>query len=190
MKKDKEKLVSLAERLKSQHQDLNVYNFLSFIYTADVVNKYMETEIRKTGLDRTKLGILHFLLANNSTMTPTELSNSTLRSKDTITKAIDILDKLGLTRSTRSRSDRRLRKVSITSKGLDLMERFMPIRQQLFARAMGFLKPEDARAIRSILKQVREHILKLIENSGTPMEKRPDQISTLLSLLDTNADKK
>jgi len=184
MKKDKERLISLAENLKSQHQDLNVHNFLSFIYTSDVVDKYMEIiELRTTGLDRTKLAILHFLLANGGTMTPTELSNCVLRSKDTITKAIDNLDKLGLTKSTKSRSDRRLRKVSITAKGLDLMEKFLPIRQQIFSRAMACLDPADAGALRAILKQFREHVLGLIETGGLKAQKRPDQISSLLKIL-------
>ena len=183
MKKDRERLTSLAESLKSQHRDSNVYNFLSFIYTADIVNKYMETEFRTTGLDRTKLGVLHFLLANGGTMTPTELSNSTLRSKDTITKAIDNLDKLGLTKSTKSRSDRRLRKVSITAKGLDLMEKFLPLRQQIFSRAMACLDPGDAGALRAMLKQFREHVLGLIETGGVTAQKRPDQISSLLKIL-------
>ena len=53
MKDHAERLDSLAKRLRIQANDLKFDNFLSFIYTFEIVNKYLDTELRKFGLSWT-----------------------------------------------------------------------------------------------------------------------------------------
>ena len=180
MRNNEKRWNSLAESLREQHHDLRVENFLSFVYTADIVSKYLEIEFQRVGLTRTQNMILHFLLAQRRSMTPTELSKCTLRTKDTITKAINNLDKMGLTRSTRSKNDRRLRRVRFTDEGLDLMEKILPIRCHIFTQALNCLIQEDSEAFRSLLKQLREHIINLIENSGSRVVDPPEHKAALL----------
>jgi DNA-binding MarR family transcriptional regulator len=160
-----ERLDSLAKRLRIQANDLRFDNFLSFIYTFEIVNRYLDNELRKSGLNRTQMSILHILIARGGTLTPTELSRRIIRSKHATTKAVDSLEKMGLTKSTRTRRDRRLRKVTITEKGLDQVEQTVSIRHDIASQAMQCLDQKEAEAFQTILRRFRKHVLQLMANS-------------------------
>jgi len=158
-----ERLDALAKRLRVQANDLRFDNFLSFIYTFEIVNKYLDNELRKSGLNRTQMSILHILIIRGGTLTPTELSYRITRSKHATTKAVDSLESLGLTRSSGTKQDRRLRKVSITEKGLDLVEQTMSLRHTIASQAMQCLDQEEAESFQIILRRFRKHVLHLME---------------------------
>ena len=158
-----ERLDSLAKRLRVQANDLKFDNFLSFIYTFEIVNQYLDTALRKSGLNRTQMSILHILITSGGTMTPTELSRRIIRSKHATTKAVDSLEKRGLTRSAHTRKDRRLRRVVITEQGLDQVEQTMSLRHAIASRVMQCLSQEEAEAFRDILKRFRKHVIQLSE---------------------------
>ena len=165
MKGHSERLDSLAKRLRVQANDLRFDNFLSFIYTSEIVNKYLDTELRKFGINRTQMSILHILIVRGGTLTPTDLSRRITRSKHATTKAVDSLEELGLTKSTSTKRDRRLRKVTITEKGLDLVEQTMSLRHTIGSQAMQFLDRDNAEAFQVILRQFRQHVLHLMGDS-------------------------
>lgn len=162
MRGHSERLDSLAKRLRVQANDLRFDNFLSFIYTFEIVNKYLDNELRKSSLNRTQMSILHILIARGGTLTPTELSRRITRSKHATTRAVDSLETLGLTRSAGTRSDRRVRRVTITEKGLDLVEQTMSLRRKIGSQAMQCLSQEEAEAFQTILKRFRKHVTELI----------------------------
>ena len=160
-----ERLNSLAKRLRVQANDLRFDNFLSFIYTSEIVNKYLDTELKKFGLNRTQMSILHILIVRGGTLTPTDLSHRITRSKHATTKAVDSLENLGLTKSARTKLDRRLRRVTITEKGLDQVEQTMSLRRTIGSQAMQFLDQENAEAFQAILRRFREHVIQLTRKS-------------------------
>jgi DNA-binding MarR family transcriptional regulator len=155
----------VSARLKAQEKDIIMDNFLSFVHTSDMVLNYLDGEIRKTGLNRTQLSILTSLVINGGTMMPTQLSRIVLRSKYATIKAIDGLEKLKITKSeraklsSREKSDRRLRKVTITEKGLELLENTMSSRHQLGSNIMGNLSKKESAELKSILFHMRKHLL-------------------------------
>jgi DNA-binding MarR family transcriptional regulator len=157
-----ERLDSLAKRLRVQANDLRFDNFLSFVYTSEIVNRYLDTELRKVGLNRTQMSILHILVARGGILTPTDLSRRITRSKHATTKAVDSLEKLGLTRSAKTKSDRRLRKVAVTEKGLDLVEKTMSVRHKIGAQAMLCLDNQEAERFQDILTRFRKHVIQLM----------------------------
>ena len=166
MKNIQSKIDSLATILKGQHDNVNIYNFISFIDMADIVFKYLEQEYhKKIGLDRTKIQILDLLLVKGGTLTPTLLSLGVNRTRITITTALDNLEKQGLIKSSRVKKDRRLRLVTITEKGLEVLDKFLPLRQEIFAQAMRCFDPEEADNLRSMINRFRENILSLSEGS-------------------------
>ena len=164
---------SLNKRLRVQAKNIRIDNFFSFLYTADMVFNYIDNELRQTGLNRTQMAILSMLVLNGGTMTPTELSSKILRSKHATTKAVDSLEKLGLTKSEKTnlnskvRGDRRLRKVSITEKGLELLETSMPARHRFGSSLMCCLDRQEANTFKTTLSRLRKHIADL-ENSASP----------------------
>jgi DNA-binding MarR family transcriptional regulator len=165
VKGNPERLDTLARRLRVQANNLKFDNFLSFIYTSEIVNRYLDIELRKFGLNRTQMSILHILIARGGVLTPTDLSRRITRSKHATTHAVDSLEKLGLTTSAKTKKDRRLRKVAVTEKGLDLVERTLALRQQIGSRAMQCLDNEEAAVLQDILRRLRKHVVQLGEDT-------------------------
>jgi DNA-binding MarR family transcriptional regulator len=107
------------------------------------------------------MSILHILIARGGVLTPTELSRRITRSKHATTKAVDSLEELRLTKSARTKSDRRLRKVAVTEKGLDLVEKTMTLRHRIGSQAMQCFNNEEAEALQDILTRFRKHVIQL-----------------------------
>lgn len=158
---------SLANDIRVQANDLRVDNFLSFVYAADIVNRYLDTELRRVHLNRTQMNILHTLVTHEGMLTPTELGRRVFRSDHAITRAVDGLEKEGLARGEGTANDRRLRKVVITRKGLDLIKNTMTLRWEISYRAMSCLDVEEAQTFSATLRRIRKHILNLMKNPSS-----------------------
>ncbi len=159
-------LDDLANDLNEQAADIKEDGFASFIYTADIVNDYLEDELRKDRINRTKLNILHNLTTHGGNMMPSELSRKVLRSKHAITSAIDSLIFEGLVKREGDDKDRRIRRVALTSKGVHFVKRFMPLRRKFTSQVMSCLDEDESRAFADYLKRIRQHVLSLIDEEA------------------------
>jgi DNA-binding MarR family transcriptional regulator len=161
-------LQSMAEEIREQAAQLRVLNFLSFIQTADVVNRYLDIEVARYPVGRTGFSVLHNLVLHGGTMKPTNLSERIFRSKHAITRVVDNLEKLGFVKRDAIGSDRRVRKVSITKEGLAFVKESQAAGQQRVGHVL--LDPLDQKQIEALgtmMKQIREHALRLIADAQT-----------------------
>jgi DNA-binding MarR family transcriptional regulator len=159
-------LQSMADEIREQAAHLRVLTLLSFSYTADVVNRYLDIEVARYPVSRTGFSILHNLVLHGGTMTPTNLSKRVFRSKHAVTRVVDNLEKLGFVRRGTIGSDRRVREVSITKEGLVFMKETSAAGQQRLGHIL--LQPlgqKQVEELGTMLKQIREHVLKLIDNA-------------------------
>ena len=159
----RERVESLAKDIRTQANDLRFDSLVSFTYTADIVNRYLNAVLYKYGINQTYFNILHNLITHGGVMTPTELSKRVFRSKHAITKAVDSLEKEGLVAREGIGSDRRTRKVAITKEGLDVVKNAMPYRQEVSSRAMSCLNEQQAQELNATLRQIRKHVLDLLD---------------------------
>lgn len=162
MAKRSDKLESLIEVLDEQHKDYKVNDAYNFLRICGLMHKLFDVNYRKTGLNRTQIMILSFILANGGTVTPSELLNKVDRSDNAISKSLDNLDKLGLTKSTRTKTDRRYRRVALTEQGLDKLKEILPIRRRLFRRAFKPLTREEGEQLDLILQKILNHLLLVV----------------------------
>jgi MarR family 2-MHQ and catechol resistance regulon transcriptional repressor len=161
-------LQSMANEIREQAAQLRVLTFLSFIYTADVVNRYLDIEVARYPVGRTGFSILHNLVLHGGTMTPTKLSERIFRSKHAVTRVVDNLEKLGFVKRGDIGRDRRVREVSITKKGLAFVKESQAAGQQRIGHVL--LQPLDHKQIEAMgtmMKQIREHTLNLIIKAQT-----------------------
>lgn len=156
----------LATEIREQASELQGEIFLSFSYTADVFNRYLDILLAKRDSSRTRFGILHNLITHGGSMTPTEIAKRVFRSKHAVTRAIDVLEKDGLVRRGAVRGDRRLRRVSITREGLKRIAANMDDRREISQRAMSCLTQRQSEELRVILKRLRKHLLNMIYDSA------------------------
>jgi DNA-binding MarR family transcriptional regulator len=156
-------LQSMADEIREQAAQLRVLTFLSFIYTADVVNRYLELELARYPVGRTGFSVLHNLVLHGGTMIPTQLSEWVFRSKHAVTRVVDKLERLGFVKRGNIGSDRRFRKVSITKEGLKFVKESQAAGQQRLGHLlMTPLNQKQIETLHVMMKQIREHTLTLI----------------------------
>ena len=172
MKEYSEKLQVLDENLRNQHNDINVDNTYTLLRTSEMLDNYLTRGFKKNGLNRTQVIILHFLLANGGITTPTQMRSSIFRSINAISKSMDSLDKMGLTKSKRSKKDRRERQVHITIDGLKMLEKILPLRKDLFAKATNCLKQNDSETFNLLLNKVESHLLSMTGKPSKSKQKK------------------
>ena len=156
----------MADEIREQAAQLRVLTLLSFIYTADVVNRYLDIEVARYPVGRTGFSVLHNLILHGGTMTPTSLSQRVFRSKHAVTRVVDKLENLGFVKRDAIGADRRVRKVSITKEGLAFIKKAQAAGQQRLGHIL--LNPLDRKQIESLgemMKKIREHTLTLIDNA-------------------------
>ena len=161
-------LESLAEGIRTLAQQMRVSAFLSLIYTADVVNRYLDIQLTSLPASRTGFSVLHNLILRGGSMTPTEISQRIFRSRHAVTKTIDTLEKQGLVRRKPIEEDRRIRRVSITKKGVELVKERSAEGQERMSRAIfNPLEEKQIEEFDRMLRQIRKHLLALISDSQT-----------------------
>ncbi len=157
-----DKIEDLANDIREQVNRLSVDNFITFLHTADMVERYVDIEMLKVGINRTHFSLLNHLIVLGGTATPTELSKRVFRSKHAITRAVDTLEKEGLVKREGIGEDRRNRNVAITTKGLNFVRRMVPVREEIGSRIISPLNEIEAKQLSSILKRIRRHMVSLM----------------------------
>ena len=167
-------LQSMADEIREQAAQLRVLTFLSFVYTADVINRYLDITLARYPIGRTGFSVLHNLVLHGGTMTPTKLSERIFRSKHAITRVVDKLEELGFAKRGGIGADRRVRKVSITRSGLAFVKESQAVGQQRLGHVL--LHPFDHKQIETLnamLKQIREHAFTLIGDTQKKLGNTP-----------------
>jgi DNA-binding MarR family transcriptional regulator len=161
----KESIGSMAVEIRAQARDLRVDTFLAFLYTSDLVDKYLDIELGSQPVTRAGFNILHNLILNEGTMQPTGISKEILRSKHSVSNAIDTLERQGLVKREMSSTDRRVRKITITRKGLNLVKKATTSsRERISQKLFRDLDKRQLEQFNKILKQIRRDTLALIED--------------------------
>ena len=160
---------SMADEIREQAAQLRVLTFLSFIYTSDVVNRYLDIEVARYPVGRTGFSVLHNLVLHGGTMTPTSLSQRVFRSKHAVTRVVDKLESLGFVKRDAIGADRRVRKVSITKEGLSFVKKSQATGQQRMGHVLlSSLDRKQIESLGEMMKKIREHALTLISNVKNP----------------------
>lgn len=155
-----------ADDIREQANQLRISTFLSFIYTADILSRYLDLYLSKYPIGRTGFGVLHHLVLNGGTLAPTNLSKRVFRSKYAITRIIDDLEKRGLVIREAINRDRRKREVSITREGLEFVRNSSAIQRQHLGDII--FQPLDQKRLEELkgsLRDIRKHVLGLFAGS-------------------------
>ncbi len=156
---------SMADEIREQAAQLRVLTLLSFIYTSDVVNRYLDIEVARYPVGRTGFSVLHNLVLHGGTMTPTSLSQRVFRSKHAVTRVVDKLESLSFVERDAIGADRRVRKVSITKEGLSFVKKSQATGQQRMGQILlSTLDRKQIESLGEMMKKIREHALTLINN--------------------------
>ena len=157
--KDTQRIESLAKEIREISEVVRFDSLILLSYAAEVVNRYMDSQIKKHGHDQTRMNILYLLVGSGGSLTPTNISKRVNRSKHAITRAIDILEGENLVRRGPSGHDRRSINITITTEGIDLVKRSLPDLQRATSVATSCLTKEQIDALKTITSKLRKWVL-------------------------------
>lgn len=160
-------LESLADEIRAQALDLRGELILSILYTTILFNRYLEIETAKRESTPTRFGILHNLVTHGGVMTPTNIGKRVFKSKHAVSRAVDVLEKDGLVKRQPVSGDRRFRRIAITPKGLDFVKANLAEMRVINHKTLSCLDIRQAEELRIILRQLRKHLLELIDSSSS-----------------------
>lgn len=118
-----------------------------------LTRNYLEAFFQRYGLQLGEFDVLATLRRAGMpyTLGPTQLFETLMVSSGGMTNRLDRLEKAGLIARTPNPADRRGTLVSLTQKGLELMERIVPLHVENEARALHALSREEQELLNELL---------------------------------------
>lgn len=126
------------------------------------------------GLSYVQFQLLARLAGADGPLTMTQLADGVVYSRSGLTYQAGLLEKAGLITRHPSSDDDRVTVVTITPKGLALVERVLPGHIQVTRRMLfDSLSDEDVRQLGDIMTRARDHMRAQPPRSAAPRKRRP-----------------
>src|SRR5258708_39971702 len=144
-----------------------VHCWLVLVKTLQAASKYLYAGLAETGIDDTDFRILEALL-NKGPLPVNTIGPKVYLTPGSISVAIDRLLDRGLVSRVESPEDRRVRIVSLTPKGKELIAPIFRKHAAEIRRVFAGASPKEVRALETILKKIG----KRAEALGTGIKRR------------------
>lgn len=152
-------LTSLAEDIRAIGTDLRFTLAVQLLNAGWLLDKYITAKARTIGQNRSRFDIMHTLIIHGGVMKPTDLSRMLLRSKQTITQIIDVLERDGFVKRELAGQDRRTKRIIVTKRGLELIRTSLPDTLEVMNSAMPTMSEEEVQMLTASLRKIRKHLV-------------------------------
>ncbi|OGN99131.1 MAG: hypothetical protein A2Y89_07705 [Chloroflexi bacterium RBG_13_51_18] len=132
---------------------------LSILMSFEVLARYLELELKRYEASLIRFNIMSTLFKNGGEMTPSEISETVFREKNSITAVLNTMERQGVVHREPSTNDRRSVKVVITDKGWKEANRLSPIAQELSREVLSCLEKEKVEDLVETMRNIRENLL-------------------------------
>jgi MarR family 2-MHQ and catechol resistance regulon transcriptional repressor len=144
-----------------------VHCWLVLVKAFQAASKYLYAGLQETGIDDTDFRILEALL-NKGPLPVNTIGPKVFLTPGSISVAVDRLVERGLVSRVESTDDRRVRVVSLTTKGKRLIAPIFRKHSAEIAKVFADASPKELRALETILKKIG----KRAESLGTGIKRR------------------
>ena len=151
-----------SEEIKKLAKEIDTTEFWQCVRFADTTNRFIEITTKKDNISRLQGVAMYSLILQGGEMTPTQMAQKMFRSKHSMTKIIDSLEKEGLVVRDNSSKDRRVTCIKITQKGLDYAQMNVTKGKERAKQVMGGLTPAEMKQIVALTNKVGQRMTDLI----------------------------
>jgi MarR family transcriptional repressor of emrRAB len=107
------------DNFKKVAEQIGELNFWLCVTFADTIMRYLEITMKKDDISPLHIIAMYHLVRSGGSLTPTQLAEQMFRSKHSVTKIVDNLEKEGFIIRDFSSKDRRVTYIRVTSAGLE-----------------------------------------------------------------------
>jgi len=142
----------MNNKIAEQYLD-TMETFSKLVQTAETVSSCAYAHLKDFGLTVSQFGVLEALYTKGA-MCQKDIAEIIRKTTGNMTTVIDNLEKSGLAERRKDRNDRRFFTVSITEKGMDLINMVYDRYKSNVERVMGRLSAEDRQMLETILRKL------------------------------------
>jgi DNA-binding MarR family transcriptional regulator len=163
--KNKSRQKPLPRDIKEAYNQVKETDFWLCVQFADTLLRYIEITMKQDNVvSRLQGSALYFLLLNGGESTPTQLANHMLRSKHSVTKIIDNLEKEGLVTRDFTNRDRRVTSLRLTKAGLGHLRHRFTRGNERAKKVMGTLNVKEQEQLVDFTERMRQKMTAILES--------------------------
>jgi DNA-binding MarR family transcriptional regulator len=140
-------------------------DFWLCVQFADTLIRYLEITMKQDRVvSRLQGSALYFLLLDGGESTPTQLARDMLRSKHSVTKIIDGLEKEGLIVRSSTNKDRRVTSVKLTARGLERVKQRFSRGNERAGQVMASLNVKEQKRLVALTGKMCQRINAILDS--------------------------
>ncbi len=154
----------LPRDVKGALDKIRATDFWLCVQFADTLIRYLEITMKEDRvISRLQGSALYFLLLNGGESTPTRLARDMLRSKHSVTRIIDGLEKEGLVARGTSDKDRRVTSIKLTARGLAHVKQRFARGNARAGQVMDSLDLKEQKRLVRLTERLRKKMATLLD---------------------------
>jgi DNA-binding MarR family transcriptional regulator len=153
----------MAEEIQKVACRLREGNFWLVASFADTVSRYSEITMKTDDISPLHAIAMWHLVCAGGTSTPTRMAETMFRSKHSVTKIVDNLEKLGLIKRDFSSRDRRVTQVRLTPAGLQYLKNNQAMATQYAEQVMNCLDASHQKTLIDLMQIMKSRVTDILE---------------------------
>jgi DNA-binding MarR family transcriptional regulator len=151
------------EEFKRVSEQIGELNFWRCVTFADIITRYLEITMKKDDISPLHIIAMYHLVRAGGSLTPTQLSEAMFRSKHSVTKIMDNLEKEGFIVRDFSSQDRRVTIIRVTESGLEYVRKNQHKGEIRAKQVMDRLEVAEQEKLVSLTGKLNEQMTGILE---------------------------
>jgi MarR family 2-MHQ and catechol resistance regulon transcriptional repressor len=143
----------MEKKFKNSKERKALKTYVKLMRAAESVTARIHEHLSSTGLTLSQFAVLE-VLYHLGPLSQSEIGRKILRSSGNMTMVIDNLEKNGLVRRQRDKTDRRFFFVHLTDRGLKLISNIFPPHARVITKEFGVLTDAEQDELASLCKKL------------------------------------
>jgi DNA-binding MarR family transcriptional regulator len=163
----KEKKIDLenpaSDDFKTVADQIRRVNFWLCVTFADTIGRYTEITMKKDDISPLHAIAMFHLVCKGGVSTPTQLADLMFRSKHSVTKIVDNLEKEGFIVRDFSSKDRRVTQIRVTAAGLDYVKINQNKADVRARQVMDCLSTDEQNVLTALTQKLSKRMTDILE---------------------------
>jgi len=151
------------EEFKKVSEQIGELNFWLCVTFADTIMRYLEITMKKDDISPLHMIAMYHLVRSGGSSTPTQLAEAMFRSKHSVTKMMDNLEKEGFIIRDFSSQDRRVTYIRVTAAGLEYVRKNQHKGEIRAKQVMDCLSAADQKTLVALTGEMSSRMTGILE---------------------------
>ncbi len=154
---------ALTEDFRQAADQIREVNFWLCVTFSDTIGRYCEITMKKDDISPLHAIAMYHLVCAGGVSTPTHLADMMFRSKHSVTKIVDNLEREGFIVRDFSSKDRRVTQIKVTPSGLKYVKQNQNIADQRAKQVMDCLDIAEQKTLVELMDKLGKRMTNILE---------------------------